>query len=252
MRLRPAELAAVLLVSATLVAGCASSPEGSAEDMRKAAEINARLGANYLQRGNLDLANEKLQKALRQDDDNVDAHATYALLQMELGKPAVARRHFREALSLAPDDPQLHNNYGFFLCDQGDHEDGIEQFLRAANNKLYNTPEYAYANAGSCAIDAGMPEQARDYLRQALELQPRLPSALRELASLEYRSGRPASARSYLERYHEVVRPSPETLLLASRVERQLGNRDMAEDYGRKLLRNFPDSDAAERFLEER
>lgn len=246
---RPVSLILAMLV---VVGGCASVPGPSEEDQRKAAQINAQLGANYLQQGSLELANEKLKKALAQDDDNVDAHATYALLQMQLGKPAQARRHFREALSLAPDDPQLHNNYGTFLCDQGDYDAGIEQFLRAANNRLYNTPEYAFANAGICAIDAGQPQKARGYLRQALEIEPNLPSALRELAELEYRTGRNASARRYLERYHQTVRPSASTLLLATRVERRLGNDDVAEGYGRKLLRQYPDSEEAARFLEER
>jgi type IV pilus assembly protein PilF len=236
----------------SLMAGCASTTGPSEESQKKAAQINANLGANYLRQGSLGLANEKLQKALRQDDENVDAHATYALLQMELGKPAEARKHFREALSLSPDDPQLHNNYGTFLCDQEDYEAGIKQFLRAAENRLYNTPEYAYANAGVCAVDAGLPREARKYLRQALEIEPRLPAALRELAQLEFRSGRAMEARTYLERFHANVKPTAATLLLAARVERRLGNHDRADEYGRKLLRNFPDSEEAQRFLEER
>lgn len=252
MRTRPAVFPSLVLMILSLATGCAGTPGPTEENSRKAAQLNAQLGANYLRQGSLGLANEKLQKALHQDDENVDAHTTYALLQMELGKPAAARRHFREALSLSPDDPQLHNNYGTFLCNQDDFDAGIEQFLRAAENRLYSTPEYAYANAGVCAVDAGKPEEARRHLRQALEIQPRLPSALRELAQLDYRSGRTVSARKYLERYHGVVEPSAETLLLATRVERRLNNHDMSSQYGRKLLRNFPDSEEAQRFLEER
>lgn len=252
MNSRRSGLSLIVLLVLSLVSGCATTSGPTAQAQAKAAQINARLGANYLRQGSLELANEKLQKALRQDDENVDAHATYALLQMELGKPDVARKHFSEALSLAPDDPQLHNNFGTFLCDQGEHEAGIEQFLRAADNRLYSTPEYAYANAGACAVDAGMTQDARRYLRQALEIRPRMPSALRELAQLEYRSGRIVSARKYLGRYHNAVQPSARTLLLATRVERRLGNDESANRYGRQLLRNFPDSEEAQRFLEER
>jgi len=240
------------LLFLSLAAGCASTGGPSQNDQRKAAQINARLGANYLRQGNLDLANEKLKKALRQDRDNVDAHTTYALLQMELGKPDVARRHFRKAMSLAPEDPELRNNYGTFLCNQGDHEAGIEQLLQAAEDRLYNTPEFAWANAGACAVDAGRAEEARRFLRRALEIRPRLVSALRELAELEFRTGRPEQARAYLERYHEYVRPSARTLLLATRVERRLGNEEMVTRFGRRLLRSFPDSEEAQRFLEER
>lgn len=240
------------LLTVMLATACTTTPSASDRSLHKAAQLNAQLGANYLQQGNLEQANEKLTKALRQDDENVDAHLTYALLQMELDKPEAAHRHFREALELAPDDPRIHNNYGTFLCEQGEYEQGIEHLLRAAENRLYSTPEYAYANAGTCAVDAGRSEEARRYLRQALEISPRLPSALRELAALEYERGRSAAAKRYLERYHETYVPSAQTLLLATRVERRLGNHEQSEDFGRKLLRNFPDSEEADRFLEER
>lgn len=242
----------VVLLAALLVAGCTTTPGPNEQSLRKAAQLNAQLGANYLQQGNLEQANEKLTKALRQDDENVDAHATFALLQMELGKPGAARRHFRTALDLAPDDPDIHNNYGTFLCEQGDHDEGIGHFLEAAENRLYSTPEYAYANAGACAHDAGREDEAVRYLRRALELSPRLPSALRELARIEYDRGHPESAQRYLERYHDAYSPSARTLLLAARVERRLGNRERFDEFGRKLLRNFPDSEEAQRFLEER
>lgn len=243
---------AAMLLAAMLATGCASTPSADERSLRKAAQLNAQLGANYLRQGNLELANEKLSKALRQDGENVDVHLTYALLQMELGKPDKAREHFRVALDLAPDDPRIHNNYGTFLCEQGERERGIEHLLVAAEDRLYSTPEYAYANAGSCARDAGRSEEARRYLRQALEIQPRLPSALRELAAIEYQRGQAAAAKRYLERYHETYTPSAGTLLLATRVERRLGNRERYQELGRQLLRNFPDSEEAERFLEER
>lgn len=241
----------VLLLMTVLTTACATSGSDRSS-MQKAAQLNAQLGANYLQQGSLELANEKLTKALRQDDDNVDAHATYALLLMELDKPGEARRHFREALDLAPDNPDIHNNFGTFLCEQGDYKQGIEHFLEAAENRLYNTPEYAYANAGACARDAGRTDEARRYLRQALELNPQMPSPLRELTELEFDRGQPESAQAYLERYHETYEPSARTLLLATRIERRLGNQERSREFGRSLLRNFPDSEEAERFLEER
>lgn len=246
---RNTAIIAMLLVT-VLATACTTTSDR--QSMQKAAQLNAQLGANYLQQGNLEQANEKLIKALRQDDDNVDAHATFALLQMELEKPDEARRHFREALYLAPDNPQIHNNYGTFLCEHGEHDEGMKHFLKAAENRLYDTPEYAYANAGTCALDAGRTDEARRYLRQALEINPRMPSPLRELAMIEFDRGRPEAAQRYLERYHDTYEPSAQSLLLAARVERRLGNRDRSDEIGRKLLRNFPDSEEAERFLEER
>ena len=249
--LRAMALATTVLL---LVGACSTTPERakSRASLEKAAQINAQLGANYLNQGDLQRANEKLQKALRQDSGNADAHATFALLQMRLDKPDKANDHFERALDLDPDNPGLQNNYGTFLCGEGKYEAGIEQFLRAADNQLYGTPEYAYANAGRCARDAGRIDEADEYLRQALEENPRLPSALFDLASLELERGKPRQAQSHLQRYHEIAVPAAQTLWLGVRIERALGNAERARSHGMKLLRGFPDSVEADRFLETR
>lgn len=243
-------LALLLLLA---LAGCASTPESQfGSRPEEAAQLNAQLGAQYLRNDRLQLAKDKLDKALQQDPDNADAHAVYALLNMRLDQPEQARDHFETALDLRSGDPQILNNYGTFLCDQGDYQAGIDSFLKAAENQLYETPSYAYANAGRCAMRADRFDTAHAHLRQALEQDPRLASALYDLARLEFRRGRLDRARDYIERYHEVATPAPESLWLAGRVERAMGNRSNAQEYGKRLLRDFPDSPQADRFLETR
>lgn len=243
---------AVLLLL-VLAAGCASSNEPRYQtSLKKASRVNAELGANYLQQGQLERANSKLEKALEQDSNNVDAHTTFALLNMRLGKPEKARRHFETALDLEPDSPQIHNNYGTFLCDEGEHDKGIEQFLKAAENRLYDTPAYAYANAGRCAREADQDDKAREYFRQALELNPRLPTALIESSELALEAGQPDQAADYFSRYSEVAEQGPETLWLGVRIERALGDREGAKEYGVQLLRRFRDSEEAQKFLDTR
>ncbi len=243
---------AVLLLL-LMVAGCASSNEPRYQSSpKKASRVNAELGANYLQAGQLERANAKLEKALAQDSENVDAHTAFALLNMRLGKPQRARRHFETALDLEPDSPQIHNNYGTFLCDEGEHDEGIEQFLKAAENRLYDTPAYAYANAGRCALAADRDDSARGYFRQALELNPRLPTALIESAELALDAGQPDQAADYFSRYSEVAQQGPGTLWLGVRIERALGDREGAKEYGVQLLRRFRDSEEAQKFLDTR
>lgn len=235
------------------VVGCASitgTPYN--RQVEKASRINAQLGANYLQQGNLQQAKEKIDKALSQDRDNPDAHSAAALLYMRLNEPATAREHFETAIDLDPGNPQLQNNYGTFLCDHGEHVDGIRYFLKAAENPLYQTPAYAYANAGRCAREAGRADEARRHLRGALEIDPRMASALYALAELELEQGRAEHAGRHIERYHGVARAGPESLWLAIRIERALGNAEAARKHGLRLLRDFPDSHQADRFLETR
>ena len=236
-----------------MFAGCATSSEPQyASSPKKASQINAQLGANYLQSGQLQRANSKLRKALEQDGENVDARTAFALLNMLLGKPEVARDQFETALDLDLDSPQIHDNYGAFLCDEGEHDKGIEQFLKAAENRLYSTPAHAYANAGRCARAAGRDDEARGYFRQALELNPRLPSASFQSSELAIEDGLPRMAAEYFSRYSEVAQQGPETLWLGVRIERALGDREGATEYGLQLLRRFRDSEQAQQFLETR
>lgn len=241
------------LALVALLAGCATNNEGPYPGAsKKASRVNSELGAKYLRAGELRRADEKLRKALRQDKRNPDAHTAYALLNMRLNKPDKARTHFERALDLEPDNPQIQNNFGTFLCEEGEHDRGIDLFLRAADNRLYDTPAYAYANAGRCARAAGRDEDARTYLRRALENDPRLPSALRGSAELAVDEGRFEQAADYVERYREVAGADPAILWLGVRVERGRGDREAAKEYGLELLRRFRDSDEAQRFLDTR
>lgn len=245
--------AIVGMLGLALVAGCTTTTTGKRDvSLEKAAQANAQLGTAYLRGDRLNLADQKLRRALEQDSKNVDAHMGYALLNMELEKPELAREHFQQALELAPNRPDLRNNYGTFLCNQGEREAGIEQLLSAANNRLYETPQFAYANAGRCARKAGRHEEAREYLRQALEEAPRLPSALRHSALLALDTGRPGEAQEFYQRYTKVAEQDAETLWLGVRIERALGNREAAKQYGVKLLRQYRDSPQAQQFLESR
>jgi type IV pilus assembly protein PilF len=244
-------IAAVLLLLALV--GCASNDEPRYQSSPKeASQLNAQLGASYMQSGQLQRADQKLRKALEQDSENVDAHTAFALLNMRLGKPEEAREHFETALDLDPESPQIHNNYGTFLCGEGEYDKGIEQFLKAAENRLYDTPAYAYANAGRCAREAGRDGEARGYLRQALRLNPRLPSALFASAELALEAGDSKQAAGYFSRYNEVAQSGPETLWLGVQIERALGDREGAREYGVELLRRFRDSEQAQQFLETR
>lgn len=244
----------LLLMALLALAACAtqerSGPFGKSDE--EAAAVNAQLGASYMQSGNLQQANEKLRRALKQDPSNPDVHATYALLLMRLGKPDEAGDHFERARSLDPDNPRLQNNHATLLCERGDYDRAIDLFLEVAENPLYESPAAAYANAGTCARDAGRDDDARTYLRRALDTDGRFRRPLLELAELAYDNRRPDQAADYLERYHEAVRQSARSLWLGVRIERMRGDREAAERYGRSLVRNFPDSDQADQFVETR
>jgi type IV pilus assembly protein PilF len=233
---------------ATLVAlaGCVSTPEtGSRTSDNDAARYNVQLGMSYLQRGDLEGAREKLERAVQQDPSLPAAHAALGILYERAGDMKRAGDHLRRAARLAPDDPNMLNSYGGFLCRQGDRKEGIRHFEMAASNAYYRTPEAALTNAGVCA--RGIPDvtAAENYLRRALDANRNYAEALLQLADLSLETDRTLQARAFLQRFELVAKPSAYSLALGRRIETAAGDATAAREYATRLRREFPDSPEA-------
>lgn len=229
----------LLLFLITTVSACSSNASKPTQKESKAAEYNARLGAEYTRKGRLNLANEKLQKALEQNPHSSGAHHYYALLQQKLGENQKADKHFKAAIRISPKDPQLLNNYGSHLCKLGHFDDASKQFMAALNDPLYTTPEFAYTNAGICIKKSGDTTQAERYFRKSLELKPSFGSALFQMAKLKYEQGDNARALAFLQRYHEKNREDTGTLSLCAKINTSLGDTEAATQCSNKLAGSF-------------
>ena len=234
-----------LLVAALLSACISTGPDRNAEyDPVEASRLNTQLGVNYMRKGYDQLALEKLQRAISQDDRNAVAHASLAFLYSRLGESDKADRAYKRALDLEPNNPDTLNNYGIFLCGRDQREEGERYLLSAAQNPRFNAPAAAWANAGVC-VRREAPERAERYLREALRLNPEFPDALAQLALLSYDQGEYLRTRAFLQRYEGVAQHLPATLWLAAQNERKLGDVAAARRYATQLRSQFPESDEA-------
>jgi type IV pilus assembly protein PilF len=204
-----------------------------------------QLGVGYLQKGRLDLAVLNLEKALEQSPDSADTNHYYALLQEKLKNDDKAAIYFRKALSIAPKDPDLLNNYGSFLCRTGHYAEAETSFMAAVRDPLYKTPEFAYTNAGICVHKNGDAVKAESYFRNALQANDRFSEALYQMAKLNHEKGDNAKAQAFLYRYNDVAPASPEGLLLCYQVQTQMQETEQAEACAGQLQAKFPDSTAA-------
>jgi len=233
-------LAVALAVLAGALAGCAN--QHVVQQRHDAAIYNTELGIAYMRRGQLAIAQTKLDRALQENPDDPDVHSARALLFARLGDPKQADREFREALSLAPKNPDFQNNYAVYLCSVGRVEEGVQVFLKAARNPLYTTPELAYDNAGICMRSAHRDVDAMQMFADALAIRPGFAQALWQLADLNFSLGKLAQARQEIEAFLAANQETPDLLLLAVKVTRAQGDRLDAELYARKLQLDFPDS----------
>lgn len=212
---------------------------------KEAADYNARLGAEYLRKNRLDLAEDKLSRALSQNPSSSEANHYYALLQNRLGDKTKANRHFQKAIWLDKDNPDIHNNYGSFLCQEGQYDQAVSEFKKALEDPLYKTPEYAYTNAGVCLRRANKLEEAEQYLREALKKNDKYAPALLEMAEIMAQNKTYAKAQAFLYRYDEMAPATAESLHLCYKVNESLQDKEEKERCRNALLSTYPDSDAA-------
>lgn len=240
MNLRRAMILTMLSLGLFSCAGTGGGEADSAD--RHTAQVNASLGREYMSRGQYEVALEKLKKAISADDDYAPGHTLIAILYEQIGEQDLAARHYRRAVELQPDNGDVNNNYGVFLCGIGRAVEAEPYFLKAVADPFYTTPEVAFANAGSCMVEASNLENAEIYLRKSLNLRPNFPDALYNLAMVEFRNGDYLGARAFLQRFEATGTESAESLWLGMRVERALNNEKSAAQYRARLLNRYPDS----------
>lgn len=220
-------------------------------DARTRARVHTELAALYFQDGNMGVALEELGIALRADANYAPAYSVRGLVHAYLKEKTKAEEDFRRALSIAPTDSEINNNYGWFLCQNGQERQSITYFLNALKNPLYETPDRAYTNAGACALAAGDLEGAENYLTYAIKLSrdgglaPRV-----QLAVLQYRKGNLDEARRTINEILKAMDPPPpEALWLALRIERKMGNRNAEGALAAQLRGRYPASKEYQDFL---
>ena len=231
----------ILLVVAGLLQACVAVDSGKSRE-EQASDVNTEMGLGYLQQDNFELATEKLVKALRQNPESVKANYVYAVLQDKLGQKELAEFHYRKATELDPENSEAANNFGAFLCRNGRELESEDYFLKALDNPLYKTPEYAYTNAAICLLQVNQTEKGKEYLRKAVASKSDFGPALLALSDLLYKQRDFTNAKIYIDRYHLVSRASARSLWLAIRNTLELNNEGEVEELAQRLEADFPDS----------
>jgi type IV pilus assembly protein PilF len=233
---------------------CASAPvpqgpvadtgvqQGESGDPRNRARLHTELASLYYSRGNMGVALEALRTATTADPTFPAAHALFGMVYMDLRENQLAQTSFEKALGLAPTDPEINHSYGWFLCQTGREKEAVRYFMQAVKNPLYVTPWRSYSAAGICTMRGDNLKEAEGYFQSALRLEPDEPSALLSLGHIRYRQANYEEARRMVTRFNRLITPTAESLWLALRVERKLGERVAEQGFANQLRRRFPQS----------
>ena len=218
------------------------STTGEAAEPRNRAKVHAELAALYYTRGNMAIALEELRIAASADANYPLTYSLFGLVYMELRETKLAQENFERGLRLSPTDPDINHNYGWFLCQSDRETESIKYFMQAVANPLYPLPWRSYSAAGVCSLRKNNLKEAEDFFSRALRIEPDEPGSLLQLGQIRYRQGNLEEARRLVGRHNRIVTPTAESLWLAVRVERKLGERNAESNYATQLRRRFATS----------
>lgn len=254
-----------VLLALFLLSGCAGAPgvgtgtseqavsqQTSTTDAQQRAKIHTELGSLYLQNGRLGVAQEEGRIAIAADPGYAPGYNLMAVVYMNLQENAAAGEYFQKALKLAPGDPEINNNYGWFLCQTDREKQAVDYLMAAVRNPLYSTPAKSLTALGLCYLKMKDDRLAEDFLFRALRADSNTPNiqALYWLSDIYYRKGRYREARLSIGDLHKVMEPNSQSAWLALLVERKLGDREGEARYAAQLRRKFQGSPEYEKLMQ--
>jgi type IV pilus assembly protein PilF len=247
--------ALALCLLAAALGGCAGSgAKGNTQELKtasdqtaaeKRASIRLQLAVGYFQDGKLEVALDEVKQAIAVNPEYADAYGLRALIYSQMGELALADENYQRALKLAPRNPDLANNYGSYLCQQGRGAQAMPYFESALKNPVYQSPVKALLNAGSCSVKMKNFEAAERYLLDALRYEPDHPTTNASLARVYYERRDYQRAGFFINRVKSSAKLdslSAEVLWLAVRIDRKTGDKASEASLGTLLRRHHPGS----------
>lgn len=226
----------LLIIVSIFLQGC-QHPEDKSEsvikkpDLSKAATYNIQLGLGYLKQGDRPRAKKKLLMAMKQEPNSADVNAAMAYYFEQTNEMTEAKKYYLKAISLSSEGGAQLNNYGTFLCRQGDYKKAESYFLKAVKDVQYINTSAAYENAGLCALEIPDNDKAKLYFTNALDQDPSRKESFYELVKLETKMGHDAEAYALVQKHPDLVLNDRVLLSLAKDISNKTGNYAVAEEY---------------------
>ncbi|RGE47510.1 fimbrial protein [Mannheimia granulomatis] len=161
-------------VAIVLLAACSSSQESSSEvEFNRSEAVKARinLALAYLDQNDFPKAKQNIDKALAHDEKDYLPYSVLAYYYQQTGDVANAEKAYQQALNLSKSRPDVLNNYGTFLCKQGQFQQAYQQFEKAIQSpKPYYHQADSLENIILCAKKEPNPQKVAETLTQLEKL----------------------------------------------------------------------------------
>ena len=244
---------AFFLLGAGQILGCANtvSSSGSKADIltasdetegQKRAKIRLELALGYLEQGQVTIALDETKQAIAADPTSADGYNLRGLIYMRMNDLGLARDSFARALTLDPKDGNIFHNYGWLFCQESRYAESLVYFDRALTSPSYNGQAKTLLAKGVCQLRMGSKTQAEGNFLRSFELDAGNPITTFNLASLLYQRNELVRAQFYIRRLNSSDYANAESLWLAAKIEKKLGNNEGVVQLVDRLKKRFPGS----------
>lgn len=158
---------------------------------------------------------------------------------------------YKQILDIDPGDYQVRNNLGVIYAQLRLFDEAIEQFEKVIETK----PDYttAFLNMGAAYGDMGNLDKAIESFEKAIEISPGYAKAYQNLGVAYYETEQFQQAIDNFEKYIALYQGEiDETIFYTMALSyKQLGNKDMAQQYLQKVIEINPNNELVKENLKD-
>lgn len=243
------------LLVLNLVVACANPNDGSTvgsgadlatasdeTDAQKRAKIRLELAVGYLEQGQTNVALDEVKLAIAADPRSADAFSLRGLIYMRLNDFGLARDSFNRGAQINPRDGNILHNLGWLACQESRYAEAALNFDKALSSPSYAGQAKTFLAKGICLLRAGDTRQAENNFLRSFELDASNPIATFNLANLLYKRNDLARSQFYIRRLNNNDYVNAESLWLAAKIEKKMGNTQGVLQLTDRLRKQFPTS----------
>ncbi|MCG8415728.1 MAG: type IV pilus biogenesis/stability protein PilW [Pseudomonadales bacterium] len=245
------------LLLAAMLSACVTTTTGgfTVEPSEEAAlDDYVQLAIAYYEADDMAGARRHINNALEISDRNADVYNVLALIFQREGDLDLAEDNFQRAIRYDRANSRVRNNYGALLYSMGRYDDALEQFEIVTRDTMYEGRAIAFENMGRSALPLGRSEIAENAFQRALQLNGNLYIAAVELSMLRADRDDWNGARRVFQQYLTTAQfynlpHTPRALLAGIRIEGKFQNQELVRDFTRILTTLYRESPEYQAYL---
>lgn len=246
----PISIKMAICVFTLALAGCVTTTTGGFNtdtSDEEALQDYIRLAVAYYDANDMAGARRHINNALEINNRSSEVYNILALVHQREGDLELADEVFQRAIRLDETNSQARNNYAAFLFGRQRYAEAYEQLEIVASDTNYEGRPIAFENLGRSALRMGATQEAERAFERALQLNSNLYVSTLELAQLRFNAGDYLSARSLFNQYLTVkdfysIPHTARSLWIGIQVESHFQNSEAVDGYARLLTALYQDS----------